>query len=438
MKKTVTRRREGVRSPFPLRVNTATFSILRSATRVAAASLVFACLLLPAPEAHAQSLDAPAQGFVSIEPYEVRQTFVVRLEAILPSADLPSSGVTAENRDDVLERVERLLTDKCPIAFDGTTIALEHERSEFVRSDAALGVVTDDREIIPASEAVLAIVYAASRPSFPESASITWDLFLGDTQSAEVTFRSPSAKQLFTVTPADPGALWSVPETTASLPQPEKLPPLTPLPRLSIPLLTIVLGFAALLLALMSRKLGERTPPAFGLLILATGITAVACWKVGRLDIVHPFEKPVPVTAEQADEITYALLINLYHAFDYRDGARIYDTLENSAHGPLLERIYLEISKSLTLEDQGGAKVRIKNVDLRRCIPTQLTTAEDPRAFRADCEWVAIGDVTHWAHTHTRLNRYTAELTIAPVEGQWKMTDLQILEEFSEVQNKDE
>lgn len=393
-------------------------------------------LILCAPFfARAQSLDLPVQGFVSIEPYEVRQTYVVRIDSL---AIETGDGITSDQRQSILTQAEELLQGGSILTLDGQRVILEHERSEFIRNDPVLSIVTDEREVIPDGEAVVAIVFAASRPGFPEIANITWSLFPSDAAEIEITFRSPSDKKKFVVTPSRPTVMWKVPETAASLPQLEKLPALTPLPRLSIPLLSIVLGIAAITIALLARKLGERTPPAFGVLILGTAIGAFACWKIARLDIVHPFETPPTVTAKQADEITYALLINLYHAFDYRDEDHIYDTLEQSAYGPLLERIYLEISRSLTLEDQGGAKVRIKSVDLRRCVPTQFAEAEDPRTFRADCEWVAIGDVTHWAHTHTRLNRYTAEITIAPVSGEWRMTNLQNLDGISEVQQMEE
>jgi len=383
---------------------------------------------------HAQTLDAAVQGFVSIEPYEIRQTFVVRIDALLPerTADIQLTG-----HDAILKQVLDKLEGKCRLTTDGSTVKLEHERSEFIRNDPKLAIVTDEREAIPVSEAAVAVVFAASRNGFPGSTGITWDLFPADADEVEVTFRSPSDKKLFKVTREAPSVTWQLTEKEA-LPQPEKLPNVTPLPRLSIPFLSIILGIFAALFAVISKRLGERTPPAFGLIVLATLIAAAACWKIGRLEIAHPFKKPAAITAEQADEITYALLINLYHAFDYRDEEAIYDTLANSASGDLLERIFFEIRNSLILEDQGGAKVRIKNVDLRRCVPTPIADAADPRAFSADCEWVAIGDVTHWAHTHTRLNRYSAELGITPVDGEWKITGLQILEEFSEVQKKDE
>ena len=57
-------------------------------------------------------------------------------------------------------------------------------------------------------------------------------------------------------------------------------------------------------------------------------------------------------------------------------------------------------------------------------------TGVEPAAagFIADCEWTALGTVGHWGHSHTRVNRYTARVTVQPVQGEWKLTDLEVRE----------
>ena len=50
-------------------------------------------------------------------------------------------------------------------------------------------------------------------------------------------------------------------------------------------------------------------------------------------------------------------------------------------------------------------------------------------AFDVESEWVAIGDVTHWGHSHMRTNRYKARLRIAAFEDFWTITKMWILEE---------
>ena len=94
--------------------------------------------------------------------------------------------------------------------------------------------------------------------------------------------------------------------------------------------------------------------------------------------------------------------------------------------GNLLEKIYLEIQASLQLENQGGARVRVYNVDLRKCDPTEQTATA---GFIADCNWITAGTVTHWGHTHERTNRYDAVLTVDPVGNAWKLSGLKLVNE---------
>ena len=48
-------------------------------------------------------------------------------------------------------------------------------------------------------------------------------------------------------------------------------------------------------------------------------------------------------------------------------------------------------------------------------------------------QWTALGRVGHWGHTHTRVNRYTAQVTVTAEAADtgartWKITGLQVTE----------
>jgi hypothetical protein len=124
-------------------------------------------------------------------------------------------------------------------------------------------------------------------------------------------------------------------------------------------------------------------------------------------------------------EVVTALLHNIYRAFDHRAEERIYDVLEQSAAGDLLERIYLDTRRGLVLANQGGARAKVKKIEL------EALSAEraDGGAFRADATWTVSGSVGHWGHVHQRRNRVRAELLVAPVDGDWKLVDLELIEE---------
>ena len=49
--------------------------------------------------------------------------------------------------------------------------------------------------------------------------------------------------------------------------------------------------------------------------------------------------------------------------------------------------------------------------------------------FVATTAWNVAGSVGHWGHIHQRRNRYRARLDVRPIDGRWKLTGLEILDE---------
>jgi hypothetical protein len=50
-------------------------------------------------------------------------------------------------------------------------------------------------------------------------------------------------------------------------------------------------------------------------------------------------------------------------------------------------------------------------------------------AYEIHAQWSALGTVGHWGHVHTRQNVYDARVTVETVDGLWKDTGLELLEE---------
>jgi hypothetical protein len=44
-------------------------------------------------------------------------------------------------------------------------------------------------------------------------------------------------------------------------------------------------------------------------------------------------------------------------------------------------------------------------------------------------KWTAFGTVGHWGHIHGRENLYDALISVGIVDGTWKITNLELLEE---------
>ena len=124
--------------------------------------------------------------------------------------------------------------------------------------------------------------------------------------------------------------------------------------------------------------------------------------------------------------IVGGLLRNIYQAFDFKDEEVIYDALEHSASGDLLAQIYLETRQSLELQNQGGARVKVKNVEM---LTTETRGRGTGSGFEAVCTWNVSGSVGHWGHLHQRTNQYEARFVVIPVDGAWKITQLEMLQE---------
>ena len=135
-----------------------------------------------------------------------------------------------------------------------------------------------------------------------------------------------------------------------------------------------------------------------------------------------------PMSVEQAGQefwrLTPALLLVVYEAFNETQEDAIYDTLASVTHGEALEYLYLERVGAMAgggLEEEADQTIHeIKLLD------TNVARAD--AALQIDASWQVIGTVGHAEHMHVRGNTYSAELTVAPVDGAWRITDFTLLD----------
>jgi hypothetical protein len=58
-----------------------------------------------------------------------------------------------------------------------------------------------------------------------------------------------------------------------------------------------------------------------------------------------------------------------------------------------------------------------------------LILDDNPIGLLFHAKWTATGSVGHWGHIHIRQNQYEANIRVEPVEGAWKIIELELLEE---------
>jgi hypothetical protein len=154
---------------------------------------------------------------------------------------------------------------------------------------------------------------------------------------------------------------------------------------------------------------------------------SVALYPFLKVAVAKPAVLAPQMTDTDAVTVLNSLLQNIYRSFDFREEEDVYDRLATSVSGDLLSEIYLQNRKSLVVTQAGGARARVKAVEILEVDVNQLDDNPLGRLFHA--RWTATGTVGHWGHIHTRKNQYEANIAVEPVSGAWKITDLELLEE---------
>jgi hydrogenase/urease accessory protein HupE len=133
---------------------------------------------------------------------------------------------------------------------------------------------------------------------------------------------------------------------------------------------------------------------------------------------------------EQRDdpqEILEALIRAVYFAFNAEREGAVYDRLALAVDGPMLTDLYLQQRRSQLFSQTEGGQVTVESVELLHAQPAAAEADDPGLGFTAT--WQASGLVSHARHEHRRTNRYEAVISIAPVEGNWKITGLELLDE---------
>jgi hypothetical protein len=372
----------------------------------------------------ARRFAAPIMGFLYVDAFEVRQEIIARPKDLQQWVDLGLDGVEVipvRRQAEIKAKVAAFLAGRNPVRVDGELREPVLDRINFVRRTLRTTGVVDPPEDLPVVSATLGAIFVYPVTGLPQEVTMEWQLF-GDRFPAVPTVATDEAGGLpFTVTADDPVLRWENflvnPKSTALV---DLAPPPEPR-RVDVPVATVICALLAVVLAFFPVRPRMR----IGAVVVLV-IAGAVLMPYGRLAVRSPGAGDASVTAGDAREIVAALLRNVYRAFDYRSEDVIYNALERSAAGDLLTDIYLETRASLELENQGGARARVTDVEV---LNAETTNLPDEVGFETRCTWIVAGSVGHWGHIHQRRNQYEAVLTVKPVDGAWKVTALDLLTE---------
>jgi len=352
---------------------------------------------------------APIQAFLYVDNFEVRKEIICRPRDLAPWLDLGlGERIEAAQRPEIEQRVAAFLADKNPVTIDGRPAVGQLDRIHFVRRTLrTTGVVPSDEDL-DAVGATMGIIFVYPVESLPQEVSMRWELFSERVQKVPTVATDEAGGLPSYVTPDDPVLKWQNFLKNPTRPTFEDIEPPTEGSGLLRTATVVACGLLAAFLLLRRRRLLALVPAVAALLVL----------------FVIPDGSRVD--EERARPVLEGLLRNVYRAFDFRGEEAIYDALARSASGELLTQIYLETQRALVLRNQGGARTKVKQVEL---IEADSEALDRSAGFRSRCSWTVTGSVGHWGHIHQRSNQYEAVFTVEPVEGVWKLTGLELLSE---------
>ena len=172
-------------------------------------------------------------------------------------------------------------------------------------------------------------------------------------------------------------------------------------------------------------------------IILMLGCS-VGAWALGDVAVrevrVGSGPELVMPSSADAEALFVPLHANIYRAFDYVEESDIYDALERSVEGGLLDLLYRSIYESLIMEEEQGAMSRVIAVRPVELVVESISPLEanesGPRiGFSALYRWQVDGRVTHWGHVHERTNEYLARFDVVGTTTGWRIGSLELLEQ---------
>ena len=366
-------------------------------------------------------------AYLYLEPREIRFEILVpllTLETWLPLQREEADYLSVAEQDAMEKALPGFLQEVCHTHIDGMEITAQLDRLDFFTLDIRDFAMKQERKKVGVANARVGMILSFPTKGSFQSASLEWSIFYEVTpllNTMTYVFDQPGERFFFTDN--ERTWQWQSPKH-ASGPQVSSwlsLPPVPSMPTMPLSLLFLLAAFSGGAFALK-----RNWKIAVPLLVLGGWF---GWWNPvwQQMVIPHPTkEAPLPTPPEQ-NKIAEVLLRNIYRSFDYLQDADVYSALSRSADGDYLEKLYLQIKKGLILTEQGGAHSRVRNVQWLESEPTSHPMRA--QSFSLSVKWEITGTVEHWGHIHTRRNAYRAELEVKAVDDEWKLVDLEVLDE---------
>ncbi len=371
-------------------------------------------------------------SYLYVEPYEVRHEILTRVKDLEHWMDLGLRGdeyIEPDELSPLKQRIGEFLLHKNEVRIDGNALKPILDRTNYVKV-ALTGIqLIENPERLEISATIVGVIITYITDGLPQEVTVDWELFTDQIQRVPVTATDPAGPLLSYVEPQDNVHTWTNFLKNYQLPTVDAVAVAGSLGRVNVPVGSI--ACLAILLP-VGWQIGRRRQRGKSVAVPIVATVALlgaslAAYPYAQVSVARPSAIAARLEGEPAHVLLHTLLKNVYRAFDFREEEDVYDKLALSVSGDLLASIYLQNRKSFAVQKAGGAQAKIKQVEILDVAAEKIS--DRPLAFAFTSTWTAMGTVGHWGHVHTRKNLYDAIVTVEAVEGHWKITNLELLEE---------
>lgn len=379
-----------------------------------------------------RQFDAPLSVFLYIEPYEVRQEIIVRPRDLQAWVDLglgDDSVISIQRQTPLKKRVADFLSGKNPVTIDGQAAEGRLDRIHFIhRTLRSTGIIEPPVDL-DATSATLGVIFVYPTDKLPEEVSMTWELFSPKIEEVPAVASDEAGGLPSRVTRDNRVLRWRNYLTNPTNPQMATLAEPGTRRELAVPIISLICGGVMVFIMVILARQRTTNDAARRLAVGALAVLflgGVVSLPLAKVVVANPFSEPLSISDEVAHELVTGLLHNVYRAFDHHDESLIYDRLSQSIAGDLLSEVYLETRESMEVKNQGGLRISVKEVTVIELEPAG-ETGEGEFTYR--CRWRVAGWIGHWGHVHRRANEHLGLVTIAPLDGRWKITAIEMMDE---------
>lgn len=368
----------------------------------------------------AMRMTNPILSYVSIEPFEVRHEILITAEEALSLLDISTVGmekIPLDSQASIKDRIKGLFANSISLHIDGKIKTPVILNADFVSLGMA-GVIVRSKPVIEDLEtAIHGVSFVYETEKLADKLSLKWEQFPKNLDKIDATTIDPFGGANVKLTPDDPILNWEASLSGYIVPKVEEVAIESP----RVSLVSFILFIIAAILLLLSGKLKINKNWAFALVAIG-----LILYPLLRSPLDVDFIKQWKPSKERSEKIVNGLLVNVYRSFDYRNESDVYDRLAISVVGDQLTQTYIEQRKGLEIENRGGAKAKVNDVEVLDVYNIQSGPNND---YGIEVEWKIDGSVSHFGHMHYRQNRYRAIIWIIPDNGNWKIENIKMLDE---------